>query len=303
MVKKVAREQIHFSFSKSFQPVVRVLPGEKVIFETQDALCGTAPRGRNEIFPDLDLSRVNPVTGPVEIESAEKGDTLVIEIEDIKLASYGSIQAFRNIGPIPGFVDQNRTRTIEIKEELSIFDSHIKLPIRPMVGTIGVAPAEGEVWAVHPGPHGGNMDNNEIRTGVKIYFPVFVDGALFSLGDVHANMGDGELPGAGIDIRADVTIAFDVWKGKHIERPIIETENAYIVTSNARSFNEASRIATQEMIRLLQAGLGVDPIEAFWLIGAAGNLAVCQACNGPIDITLRLSFPKLEGQVKWNSII
>lgn len=302
MVKRVTRGQVHFSFSKGVEPVARVMPGEEVILETQDALCGTAPRGRNEIFPDPDLLRVNPVTGPLEIERVGVGDTLVVKIENIELASYGSIQAFRDIGPIPGLVDENRTRTIGIKEGFSVFDNNIRLPIKPMVGTIGVAPAEGEIPSVHPGPHGGNMDNNEIRPGAKIYFPVFVDGALFSLGDVHANMGDGELPGAGVDICADVTVTFDILKGKHIKRPIIETEKAYVVTSNAPNFNEASRIATEEMIRLLQAGLGVDPLEAFWLIGAAGNLVTCQACNGPIDLTLRLDFPKLEGQLEWKDI-
>jgi amidase len=302
MVRKLIREQVNFTFSKSIQPIARIKAAEKVIFETQDALCGTAPRGRNEIFPDPDLSRVNPVTGPVEIEGATQGDTLVVKIEDIKLANYGSIQAFRDIGPIPGFLKDNRTRTIEIKDGCSVFDYNIKLPIDPMVGTIGVAPAEGEIPTAHPGPHGGNMDNNEIKPGATVYLPVFVDGALFSLGDVHANMGDGELPGAGIDISADVKVTFDILKGRRIQRPIIETAKAYIVTSNASTFNEASRIATEEMIRLLQKGLGVDRLEAFWLIGAAGNLMISQACNGPMDLTLRLAFPKLEDKLTWKSI-
>jgi amidase len=302
MVTKITREQVNFIFSKNLHPKAKVKPGEKVIFETQDALCGTAPRGKNETFPDLDLSRVNPVTGPIEIEGARKGDTLAVKIEGIKLSNYGSIQAFQGIGPIPDLVDDNRTRTIEINDGFSIFNDTIKLPIDPMIGTIGVAPANGEIPTAYPGPHGGNMDNNEIKPGVVVYFPLFVDGALFALGDVHANMGDGELPGAGIDICADVTVQFDLLKGRGIERPIIETEKAYVVTSNAPSFNEASRIATEEMIRLLQTGLGVDRLEAFWLIGAAGNLMISQACNGPFDLTLRLAFPKLEGQLRWKRI-
>ena len=302
MVTKLTREKINFTFSKTLQPIATVKPGEKVIFETQDALCGTAPRGKNEIFPDPDLSRVNPVTGPVEIKGAKSGDTLVVKIEDIKLANYGSIQAFRGMGPIPGLINENRTRTIEIKDGLAIFNDTVKLPVNPMIGTIGVAPAEGEITAAYPGPHGGNMDNSEITPRAIVYFPIFVDGALFALGDVHATMGDGELPGAGIDICADVTVQFDLLKGRGIERPIIETEKAYVVTSNAPSFNEASRIATEEMIRLLQTGLGVDRLEAFWLIGAAGNLMISQACNGPFDLTLRLAFPKLEGQLRWKRI-
>jgi len=302
MVTKLTREKINFTFSKTLRPIAAVKLGEKVIFETQDALCGTAPKGRNEIFPDPDLSRVNPVTGPVEIKGANQGDTLVVKVEDIKLANYGSIQAFRNMGPIPGLINENRTRTIEIKDGLASFNDTIKLPINPMIGTIGVAPAEGEIPAAYPGPHGGNMDNNEVRPGAIVYFPIFVDGALFALGDVHATMGDGELPGAGIDICADVTVTFDILKGKRIERPIIETEKAYSVTSNASTFHEASRIATEEMIKLLQKGLGVDRLEAFWLIGAAGNLMISQACNGPIDITLRLVFPKLKQQLKWKNI-
>jgi amidase len=302
MATVLSREQVNFTFSKNLEPLAKVHPGETVTFETQDALCRNAPRGSNEIFPDLDLSCVNPVTGPVEIEGAKAGEILAVTIEDIKLADYGHIQAFKGIGPIPGFLDENHTRTIEIKDDFSIFNETIKLPIDPMIGTIGVAPAEGEVLSVDPGPHGGNMDNNEVKAGTTVYFPVFVDGVLFALGDVHANMGDGELPGAGIDICADVTVRLDVLEGRSIQRPIIETEKAYVVTSNASNFNEASRIATEEMIRLLQKGLGVDRLEAFWLIGAAGNLMISQACNSSIDLTLRLIFPKLEGILNWKDI-
>lgn len=302
MATILTRDQVNFTFSKSLLPMASVKPGEKVVFETQDALCRNAPRGRNEIFPDLDRLRVNPVTGPIEIEGAKQGDTLAVKIEDIRLTDYGHIQAFRGMGPIPGFLDENHTRTIEIKDGFSIFNDTIKLPVDPMVGTIGVAPMEGEVPTVDPGPHGGNMDNNDVKPGAVVYFPVFVDGALFALGDVHANMGDGELPGAGIDICADVTVQFDILKGRRIERPIIETDTAYIVTSNAPGFDEASRIATEEMIRLLQTGLGVDRLEAFWLIGATGNLMISQACNSPIDLTLRLTFPKLEDKLNWKNI-
>lgn len=302
MATVLSREQVNFSFSKNLEPIAKVHPAETVTFETQDALCRNAPRGKDEIFPDLDLSQVNPVTGPVEIEGAKAGDILVAKIEDIKLASFGHIQAFKGMGPIPNFLEENHTRTVEIKDGFSIFNDTIKLPIEPMIGTIGVAPAEGEIYTVDPGPHGGNMDNNEVKAGTTIYFPVFVDGALFALGDVHANMGDGELPGAGIDICADVTVHLDVLKGRSIKRPIIETETAYVVTSNAPSFNEASQIATEEMISLLQTGLGVNRLEAFWLIGAAGNLMISQACNGPIDLTLRMAFPKLERILSWKNI-
>ncbi len=303
MKYSIDRSKHHFSFSSKTTPVVEINSGDEVVFKTLDAHNCTVPEeGQDVNFPDLDLREANPITGPVEIRQAESGDILKVSICRIKLDTRGFVPARKEMGSIQGLVPENLARNLKIRDDLLYFSDEIKIPINPMIGTIGVAPKDKDMPSVSPGEHGGNMDNNDIRAGSIVYFPVFVKGALLSIGDVHASMGDGEVTSGGVDINSEVTVKIELIKGMKINRPIIETDDHFVVTSNAPDFYQANRIATLEMIDLLMKGLGVTKIKAYWLISICGDLKVSQACDCPLDLTLRLSFPKNKKLLKWKNI-
>jgi len=298
----IKSDDYSFSFNKSKAPLAEIESGDVVVFETIDAHNKTVPGGKDVTFPDLDLSASNPITGPITVKNSEPGDILKIKIKKIKLGSNGFVPARKKMGCIKGLVPKNTARNIPVKNNLLYFSEKIIIPVRPMIGTIGVAPKEGEIFSVHPGIHGGNMDNNDVKVGSTLYLPVFVKGAFLSVGDVHAAMGDGELTSGGVDIDSEVTLKIELIKNREINYPVIETDDSFITTSNARDFYEANRLATLEMINLLKKGLGVSEIEAYWLISMYGDLKISQAASCPVDLTLRLSFPKLKGFLVWNKI-
>ena len=299
----IDRDKYNFLFSKSIKPVLVAGAGDEIIFQTRDAHNGTVPDGVDVVFPDLELKDCNPVTGPVYVKNACPGDTLVVEVKDITLDPQGFVPSRKEMGIIHGLATGNLARNLKIENGLIDFSEEIKIPIRPMIGTIGVAPASEEIFSSRIGVHGGNMDNNDVKKGSKIYFPVFAEGALLSMGDVHASMGDGELTSGGIDICGEVLVQIDLIKDKRINRPLIETDSSVIVTGNAIDFYEANKLVTLEMINLLTGLLEINKIEAYWLISICGDLKISQAFNCEIGLSLRLSFPKIGRLMDKNPIL
>ena len=171
------------------------------------------------------------------------------------------------------------------------FGETIRVKARPMVGVIGVAPLE-PVHSFYPGPHGGNLDINEVRPGAVVHLPVRVEGALLALGDVHASMGDGELTGGGVDIPAEVTITTVVVKNQCLDFPLIETAEAWCACANAPGLQEAVRLATLRMTGLLASRLDMSREQAFILLGAAGDARIGQAAALDIDATAYVKVSK-----------
>jgi amidase len=161
-----------------------------------------------------------------------------------------------------------------------------------MVGVIGVAPAGEPQHTFYPGPHGGNLDINAVRTGSTVYLPVFVEGGLLCLGDIHAGMGDGELNGGGIDITADVTVTVRVIRNLGWERPVIETDDAWCTCASASTLADAIRQATLDMTDLIARCLNMSREEAFILIGAAGDARIGQAAELGMDMTAYIQVSK-----------
>ena len=287
------RDKYNFKFSKNIEPVLTVSSKDTVVFKTRDAHNQTVPKGRDVIFPNIDLKEANPINGPVYVNNAVPGDILAVKIKKIELSQKGFVPARNNMGSVKAVTSENLARNMEIVDDFIIFSEKIKIPIRPMVGTIGVAPFSDDVYSAFVGVHGGNMDNNDIRKGSIIYFPVFVNGALLSVGDVHASMGDGELTSGGMDTQAEVHAEIELIKGKSLSSPLIETKDSFIVTSYDIDFYKANESATNEMIKLLKRAFSITNVEAFWLISLCGDLKISQACDCPVGLTLRLAFPKI----------
>jgi acetamidase/formamidase len=216
----------------------------------------------------------NPMSGPIFVRGAERGDVLAVRIERIvpnRRMGWVRTPLAYNV------VDPEYVREIPDREKsLGEFDVDMAagtatlstpvdglhdftLPVQPMIGCFGVAPDGNEaISTATSGPYGGNMDYNGFRAGVTAFFPVFVPGALFHVGDVHARQGDGEISGTGIEISAEVTVTLSLRKGRSIGTVRGEDDTHIFTVGNARPLDQAAQHATTEMARWLAQDYGLD---------------------------------------------
>jgi len=180
-----------YALADEMEPAAREVPGERLVFEAQDALGGQV-KTADDVLAELDFSRINPATGPVFVDGAEPGDTLVVRVVSIEPADSGAIVTGPGMGVLGDETERHATRILPVEDGAVVFDD-LRLPARPMIGVIGVAPSEGSHPTGTAHRHGGNMDTKEIVEGCTVYCPVAQPGALLALGDVHAVMGDGEV--------------------------------------------------------------------------------------------------------------
>lgn len=271
--------RLHYALSPFNEPKLTVKPGETVVVETEDAFSGQI-RSEKDRRDMKAMPFSNPQTGPIRVEGAERGDTLLVDIKDIRpmtkqgatripswwwyLGTEGSatFSQFLNLELPHG------TRICPIKDGKVYFSDGIVLPYEPMIGTIGTAPEIEAISSYLPGPHGGNMDLPDIRIGNRLYLPVHVTDALLYLGDVHATQGDGEICGTAIEMPAESTLAIDLVKGKAVNWPRIESPDylmAVATSGSGRPLEEAVRIAFMELILWLEREYGFDRWDAYQL--------------------------------------
>ncbi len=211
-MKRIPRSQLVYSFSPENTPVERAKPGELVVFETVDALGGQV-KDENTTVDDLDWSKVDGATGPLYVEGAEPGDTLIVDILDIRTEKKGVIVTIPKYGVLSHLDFKPRVKLVEISNGLVRFGEN-KLIARPMIGTIGAAPEKGSIPAGSLGRHGGNMDVAEMRAGTRLYLPVFTEGGLLAIGDLHALQADGELCVSAVEVSGEVLVRVGLLKKK-----------------------------------------------------------------------------------------
>ena len=295
-MKTLTSEYIVFNFDRKHGPAITVNPPETVLVETLDARCGKLRKEEDVHWTTPDFSspvpKVNPATGPIEVKGAQPGDAVAVKIEDISLDEQGFVLVKPDFGIINDMVSRPVARIIPVKDGYLHFSHDIRLPVKPMVGVIGTAPQKETPSTSMVGNWGGNLDNKRISPGATVFLPVFVDGALVYIGDVHARMGDAEATGTGVEICAQVKVKIDLVEDVRINYPYIETDEFLITTGTGSEFYRAARIAVDEMIKRLVELKGVSQEEAYMLISIAGDVRLNQACNSPIDISVRVEFPK-----------
>jgi len=290
---RIARDKIVYAFDKRQAPVATVEPGTALCFETWDARTGTI-RSERDLFTAPHPKGPNPATGPVAIRGAEPGDSLVVEIRDIRLAERGFTGIRPKLGVLGHLITEFHTKMLDIQGGEVVFNERIRFPVRPMVGVIGTAPPGEPVGNLHAGPHGGNMDHNDVRIGAKLHLPVFVPGALLLVGDVHASMGDGEISITALETCGEVQVRVELQKGDTISRPWIEFPDAWITTGDGPTASDAIRMACEEMAAFLQLRLGVSVEEAYMLLSIRGDARVSQCAEPTMcGATARMIMPKL----------
>ena len=297
---RVPRNQFTYGFSAATTPVATVAPGDRFVVETHDTSTGRIHRAEDvsEFVRIRDPRKVNPAAGPVFIEGAAPGDALVVEILDIRLQPYGFVRVLAGAGVLQRGIEPDGVLMARVDGEHVVLGERMRLPLRPMVGVIGTAPADGEIYTAEPGPQGSNIDINAVTVGARIHLPVHVSGALLAIGDVHASMGDGEVSGTGIEIAGDVMVRVDLVPGAAPTRPWIETAAEWITTGSGPSLDDAVEMAVEELTGLLMERFRVSRTEAFLLVSARGDVRIgqCARIRG-LDATAYAVFPKAAERV------
>lgn len=288
----------------SHSPVLHIDPGDTVVTTTVDSAGCDA---RNErVTPGG-----NPQTGPFHVEDAEPGDTLVVQLDHLApnrdtgfthavlapgVVEPEYVRELPDYSPVEWRIDRGRGTATLVSPTTRL--GNLTLLLAPMLGCFGVAPPGGQaISTATSGPHGGNMDYRGFVSGVTVYFPVFVPGALLHVGDGHALQGDGEVVGAGIEISFDVRFTVGLLKGKTIGWPRGENTDYIFSVGTARPLDQAVQHATTEMVRWLQADYGLDGLGANILLGQCveydlGNVydpAYTMVCKVPKRVLQRIA--------------
>lgn len=288
-MKRLTRNHSIFAMDKQNQPVLYVDSGERFIVETEDCFCHKIVESDDVLNDSFDYSRVNPATGPIFVNGCQPGDTLKVTIHKIEVESRGVVEVYPGWGPLGNKVEKAETKIVSISQGRVKFGKYL-LPLHPMVGVIGVAPAGEAVLCVSPGPHGGNLDTVNIAEGAEIYLPVFVSGAKLALGDVHAIMGDGEICGTGVEIRAEVEMKVEICENWQLSNPVVKTEESYFFIGSGKTFEEAIQIAAEEAVKFIQERNNISWTEAYMMTSIATDLLFSQVVN-PLK-TVRIRIPR-----------
>jgi amidase len=291
---RVSRDDVIWAFGPDLEPVLEVEPGAVVTFETNDCFTGQI-QSEDDLVTEIDFARVNSATGPVAVKGAEPGDSLIAEIVDIRPGPMGFATLIPGIGQLIDQVRSPLTQVFRVEGDTIHMNDRVSFPARPMMGVIGVATGGDEIGNGWAGRHGGNLDNHLHGPGARVYLPVRQPGGMFAVGDMHASMGDGEVCFTGVEIAGEVTIRFELLKGKQGTWPVTELGDRWLAHGTAGpDFMEALDSACEEAARLLVDQWGFSIEEAFIFLSVACDANICQACRPQEFSTIaRVAIPKI----------
>ena len=280
-------EQLRYTFGGA-EPLITVRPGTVVELATEDCFGGKVRSADDLPSQVCEFPYLNPVTGPIAVEGAEPGDTLAVHLVEIAPARDWAVSAtFPHFGALTA--THNTAMLHDPLEEIVwVYEvdrergtclfrprrggPEVELPLDPMHGTIGVAPAGGEVFAsITPGAHGGNMDTPEMRAGTTAYFGVNVPGGLLALGDGHCRQGEGEVCGTAVEAAMRTVVVVDLVKGGGPAWPRLETDDFLMSTGSTRPLEDAYRVSQHDLVGWTGGLLGLDQLDALQLVSQVGR--------------------------------
>jgi len=290
-------QKFYNTYSAAHPPALHVKPGDRVVTKTIDA-AGVDWDGKS-------VARgPNPQTGPFFIEGAEPGDILVITFERLETnrasAYSGSLLSPYTVDPaaIAARVDReakrltwtiDKAKGVATLDQLDVQPGGMTLPLRPMLGCVGVAPARGEaISTATPGAWGGNMDYAGVGAGATLMLPVNEPGALLFLGDGHARMGEGEVAGTGLETSMDVEFTVTLIKKKAAAWPRLENDTHIMVLGSARPLLEAFQHATTELQKWLMADYGYTERGAQAFMGQAAEYEIANVVDPSFTVVAKI---------------
>lgn len=291
----VTADQTHNKFSSAIPPVVRVPDGSVIEVFTHEATGGQFNlESTEEAMHHVDMDKVHTITGPVYVEGAEPGDVLAVELLDLEPGDWGWTGLSPGFGFLPNEQEKTLFKTYKLnKEDNSVqFADGIRIPLKPFAGVMGVAPPTEEMLnTIPPRANGGNMDDPHLVKGVTVYFPVFVEGALFSIGDTHAVQGLGEVCGTAVECPMRIRYRLRIRKDFTISEPQYETDSYYATTGYGTTLDEAAKKATSYMVEHLMNTRNMNWEEAYMLCSLAGDLKIAEVVDLP-NMLVTMHLPK-----------
>jgi acetamidase/formamidase len=301
----VTKDSYHYLWSKSHPPVLEVDPGDQVKFQVREVTSSQlTEKSTSSDAAKLDASKFYPLAGPVRIRGAKVGDALAIDVLKVETADWGWSAILPGLGTLEEFTEPYLW-TWKLTQKNSVkFKNGLKVNCRPFCGVMGVAPAsEGFTESMPPGNHGGNMDVRHLAAGSRLLLPVWVDGGLFSVGDLHAAQGDGEVCVTAIECPGEVTLRLNLIRGAQIDAPRYFTsqerisERCYVTTGISADLMDACKQAIRRMIKDLTKYALLSREEAYIFCSVVGDLrihelvdkpnwlvgfSIAQSCFGPV---------------------
>ncbi len=273
----------HYVIGPYAEPVLHVRPGDTVVVQTQDAFGGLIESEDTRPTEVLNMPFVNPQSGPIFVEGAEKGDALAVTIRSIEPRGPQPRGTTCLVPHFGGLTGTDRTVTLqdplpenvrksEVTSEGIVWSEKLTLPYEPFIGTIATSPEIEAIGALTPDSHGGNMDLPDVAPGCTLYLPVRASGALLYLGDGHAIQGDGEVCGVAVEIATTTTLELDLVKGWTLAWPRLENEALVMSIGSARPMEDAARIAYGDLVEWMVADYGFDRWDAYMLLSQVGKV-------------------------------
>ena len=301
------------------EPVAELPTRTLLRTSTLDCFAGriTTTDGRPSV--DTDPRYLNPQTGPFHVRGAAPGDTLAVHLVSIEptftwgvsstVPFFGSLTTTHTTAGLQAALDE-RTWIYELDTadrlvRYAALDSPwtVDLPMDPMHGTVGVAPALGEVRSsLAPGDWGGNMDTPEMRAGVTAYFGVNVEGAMLSLGDGHARQGEGETCGVAVECAMTTSLIVSVGHGVATPWPRLESDTHLMSTGSARPLEDAFRIAHADMTAWVAQLTGLSVLDAYQLVSQVALTPVANVVDTNYTVVTKVPKSALRGAVAYGGI-
>lgn len=287
---RIGREQVHYAWDNEIPPVAEIGPGERIELELMNSSGGQL--GQDSTVAEvagLDFGRVNPVTGPVRITGAQAGDALSVRVLELEVDTWGWTACIPGFGLLAEDFPDPHLLISTVDSDKITLPNGPTLRTVPMIGTLGLAlPQPGAHSLVPPSRFGGNMDIRQLTAGATVTLPVGVDGALLSVGDAHAAMGDGEICGTGVETSARTVLEVGLSKDNAPATPILRTAPSAVrpgpavaTTGIGPDLMVATRDAARAMIDLVCRHTGLAPVEAYLLASLAGDLKISEVVDVP----------------------
>ena len=285
-------------YDASAPPVLRIASGDTVEVHTlitsspaRLEAAGVPPDQVEQALRDIYAQVANRgpgghiLDGPIFVEGAEPGDVLEVRILSVRLAVPYAYNGFR---PGSGFLPEDfpyaRMKIVPLDERgmIARFTAGIEIPLRPFVGSMGVAPPEasGRISSAPPWMHSWNLDNKELVAGTTLYIPVHARGALFEVGDGHAGQGNGEVDITALETSLVGTLQLIVRKDMHLLWPRAETPTHIITMGLHEDLTEATRLAIRNMIDYLVSERHLSRDDAYMLVSVAGDVDITELVDG-----------------------
>jgi amidase len=275
-MQKITKEHVVRTFNAAHTPAARVQSGEVFTMETNDRF-----RDWND-GASWPMDQITVMTGPVFVEEAKPGQVLKVDILDIRpTQGFGYVVAIPKFGVFKDQLTEFRKMVVPIEGNQIRFNERITLPYKPMVGKIGLAPQGDPLPSNASGPFGGQMTNLELGPGATVYLPVFVDGGLLTVEDVHAAMGDGEAAGSAVEMASEVTLRCEAAKEIRLTNPLVLTQTEAMTSGRGETLEAATKMALEDLAALLMERAGVDFTEAAMLVSVAADVRLSYVGGAP----------------------